>query len=141
MTRRAHLALAAVLASLVAVAPLAAHEISAPDVIQADGSGAFTWVITVTITSPIEFAYAEWDGTDNTDVGVQIADGFCMVVIEPGTQEFVIAGNLLDPTEQGSLTYTHAMCDGWDGTVSTTVLPPSVSVEQTSFSTLRERYR
>ena len=127
------------LTALVAVA--GAHEIIAPTSVQADGSGHFSYEITVVITSAAEFATAELDGSDNTDVESWIADGFCMVVIEPGTYSEIFEGNLIDVALAGSVSYSHSMCDGWTGAVTTVILAPVVGTENESWSAVKSLYR
>jgi hypothetical protein len=118
-----------------------AHELTAPTVVTADGDGHFSYDITLEITSPIEFAYIDFDGSNNTDQGHWHADGFCMQLVEPGIYISTVEGNLLDPTQDGSVTYAHAMCDGWTGLVTTTIEAPAVATTAVSWSSLKAIFR
>lgn len=117
-----------------------AHSISAPAYTQAEGDGHFSYDVTITITDPIEFACSYTDGTDNTDLGLTHADGFCTTVIEPGVLTWTIMGNLLDPELNGTVIYEHTMCDWWTGTTTTVILAPTVPVETTSWSSIKALY-
>jgi len=127
------------LAALVAMA--GAHEISAPAAVQADGDGHFLYAITVVITSAIELEVVYLDGTDNTDLGSWIADGFCMVIVEPGTYTEIMEGNLLDVAADRTIFYQQSMCDGWLGEVTTVILAPVVGTENESWSAVKSLYR
>ena len=118
-----------------------AHEIVGPTAVDADGSGHFYYEVDVIITSPIEFGYSELDGLDNTDLGAWVADGFCNVLIDPGTYTIVFEGNLLDISYDGSVFYSHAMCDGWTGVITTDIYAPVVSSQGESWSAVKSLYR
>lgn len=127
---------------LVLTAGLAsAHQFTAPATVPADGAGHFSYEVTVVIESPIEFAYVYVNGLDNTDLGEWYGDGFCMTVVEPGTYLETVSGSLVDPGEQGSVYYEHAMCDGWTGSGTTVILPQTVGAESRSWSVLKGLYR
>jgi hypothetical protein len=128
------------LSTLFATAALA-HQLSAPTTVTADASGHFSYVITLNVESTTEFAYWELNGSDNTDLGWQVGDGFCLMVVEPGTYETPVEGNLLDLDAQAIIHYTHALCDGWMATVDTTVLPGGVAVVPATWGTVKSLYR
>ena len=121
--------------------PAVAHEIDGPTAVDADGAGHFYYEIDVIITSPIEFDYSELDGLDNTDLGTWVAEGFCEVVIDPGTYTIVIEGNLLDISFDGSVFYSHAMCDDWTGVITTAIYAPVVGSQGESWSAVKSLYR
>lgn len=128
-------------AAMVLATAAAAHEFSAPATVTADGDGHFSYEITIEISTATEFAFVDIDGTDNTDIGHFIGDGFCMVVIEPGIYTETMEGTLLDPYENGSVIYTHAMCDGWTGQGTTIILAPTVANTPVTWSGLKALYR
>ncbi len=118
-----------------------AHEFSMPIAVSADGSGHFEFDVVVTISSPTLFGSSEIDGTDNTDVVHTWADGFCLGTWAAGTYVETVAGNLLDPAVGGSVMYRHDMCDGWVGTGTTMILPPTVGTEPVAWSLIKALYR
>jgi hypothetical protein len=120
---------------------VSAHEFIAPASVTANGDGFFSYEVTVVITSPVEFAYVDVDGSDNTDIGHFHGDGFCTTVIDPGVYTTPVEGSLLDPYVDGSVTYVHAMCDGWTGMGTTIIQAPAVAIMSVSWSSLKARYR
>lgn len=135
------LRVALIVLALLATAAASAHDLSAPAQVIADPDGHFAYEITIIIDPSVEFAFSEMDGSDNTDIGHLIADGFCMVVVEAGEYIWPVNGNLLEVDMQGSVIYTHAMCDGWQETVTTIVLPYVVATETQTWTTIKEFYR
>jgi len=142
MRPRTKLAAGFALAALIALAaPAAAHELTGPAYVVADGEGHFAYELVLVIENPVEFGFAEEDGTDNTDIGHWIADGFCLTVIDPGTSAIPVEGNLLDATQSGTVIHTEFLCDGFLGVVTTTILPPGVATAPLTWGTLKARYR
>ncbi len=120
---------------------LSAHEFHCPDYVAANGAGYFEYEVIVTITSPAEFGYIWIDGTDNTDIGEQIADGFCIATWGPGQFSETVFGHLLDLHSSGSVIYEHYMCDNWTGTGTTIILPPEVANKTTSLGHVKTLFR
>ncbi|MCP4090406.1 MAG: hypothetical protein GY746_11540 [Gammaproteobacteria bacterium] len=120
---------------------LSAHELHCPDYVPANGAGYFEYEVIITITSPAEFGYIWVDGTDNTDIGEWIADGFCMATWNPGQFTETVTGHLLNLHSSGSVVYEHYMCDGWTGIGTTIILPPAIGNETTSLGHVKNLFR
>ncbi|HOX24174.1 MAG TPA: hypothetical protein PLL30_00290 [Candidatus Krumholzibacteria bacterium] len=127
--------------ALIVSAAAAAHDLTGPASVVADAAGHFAYEVTLVVTSPTEFAWSEIDGSEGTDLGWQIFDGFCLETIEPGTYAIPIEGNLLDPQVPGVVHYSHFLCDGWEETVSTTIVPLSVGLEPATWGDVKSLYR
>ncbi|MFO7653975.1 MAG: hypothetical protein R6X25_09155 [Candidatus Krumholzibacteriia bacterium] len=131
------------LALLLAPAFAAAHELTAPEVVVADGDGNFTFDVTLEVTA------AAGDGaidieTENTDLYQVHIDGFCLSTLEPGSQVHTVTGSLLNPAANGLIVYTRSLCDGFEATVSTLIQEPVVSTGRAgpcSWSVLKTVYR
>lgn len=141
MRRLAPIAAACVLSCAFLPGAALAHQLSGPATVVADPAGYFSYEVTLTIESATALAWFEIDGTDNTDLGHMIFDGFCLEEIEPGVYTTPIMGNLLDPTVAGGVQYLHYLCDGWDGGVHTTILPSSVATEALAWGAVKSLYR
>jgi hypothetical protein len=131
-----------ILALLVALAPMAgAHDIVAPASVVADGAGHFSYPVVVTVDPAVEFGSIYIDGTDNTDLGETWIDGFCMVVIGPGADVFMVEGNLADVGDDGSVYFQYSLCDGWLGEATTVILAPTVGAEAATWTSVKGLYR
>ena len=131
----------ACLAAVICATTAAAHEITAPPAVVADGAGHFSFTVTVGVTVETQQGSAVIDGTDNTNLGVTYLDGFCISTLAPGFYPWQITGNLADPHFGGSVQYSHSLCDGWNGSVTVNIIPPTVTVENLSWCTLKALYR
>ncbi len=125
----------------VAVSSAGAHQLLAPAEVQADASGQFSYEAVLIVSSPVAYGSGEIDGRDNTDLGWAHFDGFCMVVRQPGSYPWTIAGKLADPSHNGSVRYREALCDGWEGEVTTLILAPVVPLDTATWSTVKAMYR
>lgn len=118
-----------------------AHDIVAPASVVADGAGHFSYPVVVTVDPAVEFGSIYIDGTVNTDLGETWIDGFCMQVIGPGDDLFMVEGNLADVGADGSVYFQYVLCDTWMGEVTTVIEAPSVSARATTWTTVRGLYR
>lgn len=141
MNTSSRILVVALLAAVLTASVAAGHSIILPQAVQADAAGHFTYDVIITISEPVEFGSEHMDGSDNTDIGVWWADGFCMSVINPGTFTTTIEGNLTDPAASGSVYYEFYVCDGWLGAGTTTILSLPVGTEATSWSAVKGLYR
>ncbi len=110
------------------------HQLTGPPTVLADATGHFAYELTLVVESVTELAWYEIDGSENTDIGHLIFDGFCLEPIEPGTYPVPIAGNLLDPETEGVVHDSHFLCDGWEQTLTTTILPQGVAAQEQTWS-------
>ena len=133
------LGIAAALA--IVVESTAAHELVVPEQVYADANGNFTYQVQLTVTSPIEYGGMSVDGTNNTSIGQQWGDGFCAVIREAGVYSSSVQGHLLDPSQSGSVIYHEFLCDGWQDTRTTTIVPAPVAEARSSWSAVKARYR
>jgi len=118
------------IASLLTVMPARAQRLEGPTSVQATLTGSFEYQAVFTAGPGGDFfAFYEVDGSDGTDVGHWIADGFCDYWIAPGQQIPIgVSGSLLDPATEGRVTAVFSTQCGaypWGGefTVVTTILP------------------
>jgi hypothetical protein len=118
-----------------------AHSLIAPGSVQANAAGHFSYEVHLQVSATTQFAYSEWDGTDNTTIGHVTADGFCLQVVPAGLHVITITGDLLNPTTTGTVHYTHALCDSWQATVTTTVIPYPVAAPAQTWSAIKSLYR
>jgi hypothetical protein len=119
------------IASLLTVMPARAQRLEGPTNVQATSTGSFEYQAVFTAGPGGDFfASYEIDGSDGTDVGHWVADGFCDHWIAPGQQISIeLSGSLLDPAAEGRVTVVFSTQCGaypWGGEfiVVTTILPP-----------------
>jgi hypothetical protein len=136
-----HAAVAAAMTLLLLAGGAAAHKITAPMAIVAGGDGSFAYEVTVTQTAATEYGSTTIDGTDNTDIGMWHADGFCVHLRDPGDYVFTVTGKLLNPRAKGTVSYTEDLCDGWSDTVTTTIDSPPVKITDRTWGALKGVYR
>ncbi len=111
-----------------------AHRLTGPASVLAGAEGHFAYNVVLVVEPAVPFYYSLADGSDNTDVG-WTADGFCLEDIPAGTYQIEIEGNLIDTRRPGTVIYSHHMCDGWSGEVTTRILPnPLSAVEEEVFA-------
>ncbi|MFO7655149.1 MAG: hypothetical protein R6X25_15220 [Candidatus Krumholzibacteriia bacterium] len=118
-----------------------AHSLTGPAVVQADGAGHFAYELTLVVDSATELGYAEWSGTENTDLEWTHVDGFCATPHEIGTFMIPMEGNLLHPEMGAAAMYVYALCDGWTGEVHTDILAPTVAAEHETWAAVKRIYR
>ena len=122
------------LLSLFCSLPSRANTLDAPAVVEADGTGAFSYEAVFTASEFVVIGSTSVYGPpeNNVDVGVIIGDCFCPpqggCFVDP-LEEFVIhvAGSLLDPLQNGSVTVGVILCGGpsfQTTTMITFTLPP-----------------
>lgn len=113
--------------------PSRANSLDAPAVVEADKTGAFSYDAVFTArdnTVLIAGFTIIGPPANNVDTGTLIADCFCPpsapgCSVDPSSREFVIsvAGSLLDPLQNGTVTIQVDLCGGQTFRVTTTVIP------------------
>lgn len=131
----------ACLAAVICATTATAHEVTAPAAVVADGAGHFSFTVTVEVTVETQQGSAVIDGRNNTNLGVTYLDGFCISALAPGFYPWHITGDLADPRFGGSVIYSHWLCDGWSGSVTVDIIPPTVAIENVSWCGLKASYR
>ena len=116
----------------------------APDFVQADGAGNFSFTAhLVAGDNCVGWTGYGYFGVENVEGGTWV-DTFCMdpQPIPPGTDlTFEVSGQLGDPTMPGIVQSESYFCQGGGGNLETTVLAPAVPNEPGSWSTLKAQYR
>ncbi|MFN2370511.1 MAG: hypothetical protein ABR506_05070 [Candidatus Krumholzibacteriia bacterium] len=116
----------------------------APESVQADGAGHFSFTAVLTAGQDcVGYVGHAYVGQDNVN-GSLWADTFCIdpQPVAPGTQYwFTVEGNLIDPGLPGTVWSHSAHCTGGGGEAITTVLAPVVPNDPDSWGSLKSRYR
>lgn len=128
------------LAALAIAGTAGAHGISAPDTVHTDATGAFAYDITVLREPAADFSWAERYGSQEVELGHTIYDGRCSGIPEAGPFIFPIAARLKDTATAGTVTYVHALCDGWVGSVVTQVVRRAVPAVKGTWAAVKALY-
>ncbi|MEZ4386186.1 MAG: hypothetical protein R3D98_01155 [Candidatus Krumholzibacteriia bacterium] len=134
------LVLALALGATLGAVSASAQFISAPETVIADSDGFFLYNVTVSLFEPMLFGLIDVDGTDNTDLTWSVEEP-CDDTWPAGVYTTGMGGHLVDLSQNGTVVYHHVMCDEWNGTVTTTIIAPSVATENVSWSSLKGLYR
>lgn len=111
--------------------PLAvgAHEFTAPDVVEADATGCFSYDLSIMVgPGDTEFCCAFTDDAGNTDNGETYYDAFCSPESEGEEIVITVVGCLQNPNEDGYVYGEMELCSPfqhWDAT--TTIVPTVVA--------------
>ena len=140
--------LAVLLAGIMAVlcVPFAAGEcvFVAPESVQADGAGQFSFVAILMAGSDcVGFAGYHYQGLENIEASLWV-DTFCIdpQPIAPGsTFPIDVDGTLTDPALNGSIYSEAAFCEGGYGSATTLVLAPAVPTFLSSWDRIKACYR
>lgn len=102
-----------------------AQTLDGPTQVVANPGGSFQYSVTFTPgPDPVYLAGEMFDGSDNTDQGVLIADTFCPPEQEPlKAFSHNISGSLVDITQPGKMIISLSLCSGEQFTLETTILP------------------
>jgi hypothetical protein len=122
---------------------VAAHTLEAPAAVLSDGDGHFSFEGVFT-AGPGDAIFGYWtiDGSDNTDFGIIIADGFCIGTIEEGQVDILpVEANLVDLEENGSISIEYYICEDQIYFTETLILSPVVGVEKKTWGIIKALYR
>jgi hypothetical protein len=115
----------------------------APEFVMAEGDGSFSFEVTLVAGEDcVGWTGYGYGGSENVTGGM-FADTFCIdpQPIAPGSElSFEVTGNLIDPTQFGTVWSSSAFCAGGGGEAETVILAPSVSTEEQSWSVLKGKY-
>ena len=115
-----------------------------PDIVVADGDGAFTFMtMLIAGDGVVGWAAYCWAGIENVEGGVCV-DSFCIdpQPIAPGSLfGYEISGWLTDPSENGSIYADNYFCVGGGGSTEILIQAPAVDNDATSWGALKARYR
>ena len=116
----------------------------APETVQADGAGEFSFTALLIAGEGCEgWTGYGYGGVANV-IGGEWADTFCIdpQPIAPGVSFTIeVQGRLADPARGGTVFAESSFCTGGGGHVETTVLAPSVPNASESWGGIKARYR
>ena len=116
----------------------------APESVQADGAGHFSFEsVLIAGQDCVGYTGHAYVGQENIDGGLW-ADTFCIEPqpVAPGAlYRFTVEGSLVDPGRSGTIWSHAAHCTGGGGEGLTIVLAPAVPDDPDSWGSLKSRYR
>ena len=123
--------------------PVAAHTLTAPATIQANGNGNYETTATFLVgPGSVRLAAANIYGTENSGADEVMIDFFCTTEYAEGEQlEFPVVGQLVNPEEGAMVVVQVFDCDEIEYWVEVEVLPPTVPIEDHSWGAVKARYR
>jgi hypothetical protein len=123
--------------------PAAAHTLTAPATVQADGSGNYETTATFLVgPGSVRLVAANVYGTENSGVDEVMIDFFCTTEYAEGEElEFPVVGQLVNPADGAMVAVQVFDCDEIEYWVEIEVLPTPVSTEDHTWGSMKARYR
>jgi hypothetical protein len=122
--------------------PVAAHTLTAPATIQANGNGNYETTATFLVgPGSVRLAAANVYGTENSGADEVMIDFFCTTEYAEGEQlEFPVVGQLVNPGVGAMVAVQVFDCDDIEYWVEVEVLPPAVPTEGHTWGAVKARY-
>jgi hypothetical protein len=123
--------------------PVAAHTLTAPATIQANGNGNYETSATFLVgPGSVRLATANVLGTENSGVDEVMIDFFCTTEFAEGEQlEFPVVGQLVNPGVGAMVGVQVFDCDEIEYWVEIEILPPTVPTEGHAWGAVKALYR